>query len=57
MMQEIGSVPGLAINFDANSEDAEKILAEASVIAETKMSSTLPSIPDLQDTTTTNTSI
>ena len=57
MMQDIGSVPGLSMSFDANSEDAEKILAEASVIAETKMSSTLPSIPDLQDTSATNTSI
>ncbi|MGI0092087.1 MAG: Snf7 family protein [Nitrososphaerales archaeon] len=58
MMQEIGSVPGLSLGFDTNSEEAEKILAEASVIAETKMASTLPSIPDLPDATaTTNTSI
>lgn len=57
MMQEIGSVPGMTLSFDTNSEEAEKILAEASVIAETKMASTLPSIPDLPDSTTTNTSI
>lgn len=57
MMQEIGSVPGLMLNFDTNGEEAEKILAEASAIAETKMSSTLPSIPDLPDSSTTNTSI
>ncbi|MCL4518200.1 MAG: Snf7 family protein [Thaumarchaeota archaeon] len=56
MMQEIGSVPGLTMSFETNSEDAEKILAEASVVAETKMSANLPTIPDLQDTTT-NTSI
>ena len=58
MMQEIGGVPGLSMSFDTNGEEAEKLLAEASVIAETKMASTLPTIPDLSDaTTTTNTSI
>jgi division protein CdvB (Snf7/Vps24/ESCRT-III family) len=58
MMQEIGSVPGMNLSFDTNGEEAEKILAEASVIAETKMAGTLPSIPDLpDDTTNTNTSI
>ncbi|MDA4130160.1 MAG: hypothetical protein OK457_05280, partial [Thaumarchaeota archaeon] len=46
MMLDIGSVPGLSMNFDANNEEAEKILAEASVVAETKMASTLPDIPD-----------
>ena len=56
MMQEIGSVPGLNMSFDTNGEEAEKILAEASVIADTKMAGTLPSIPDLPDETT-NTSI
>lgn len=49
MMQEIGSVPGLAMNFDTKDEEAEKIIAEASAIAETKMESTLPSIPDQSD--------
>jgi division protein CdvB (Snf7/Vps24/ESCRT-III family) len=58
MMQEIGSVPGMNMSFDTNGEEAEKILAEASVIAETKMAGTLPSIPDItDDTTSTNTSI
>ncbi len=56
MMQEIGSVPGMNMSFDTNGEEAEKILAEASVIAETKMAGTLPLIPDLPDETT-NTSI
>jgi division protein CdvB (Snf7/Vps24/ESCRT-III family) len=56
MMQEIGSVPGMNMSFDTNGEEAEKILAEASVIAETKMAGTLPNIPDIPDDTT-NTSI
>lgn len=56
MMQEIGTVPGMSMSFDTNGEEAEKILAEASVIAETKMSGSFPSIPDMPDQTT-NTSI
>ena len=56
LMQQIGGVPGMSMNFDTNGEEAEKILAEASAIAETKMASTLPQIPDLPDPTT-NTSI
>jgi len=56
MMQEIGTVPGMSMSFDTNGEEAEKILAEASVIAETKMAGTLPTIPDLPDQTP-NTSI
>ncbi len=43
MMQEIGTVPGMNMSFDTNGEEAEKILAEASVIAETKMSGSFPS--------------
>ena len=46
MMLEVGSVPGLSMNFDSSNEEAEKILAEASVVAETKMASTLPDIPE-----------
>jgi len=46
MMLDIGSVPGLSMNFESNNEEADKILAEASVVAETKMASTLPDIPD-----------
>lgn len=56
MMQDIGSLPGMNFNFDTNSEEAEKILAEASVIAETKMVGTLPNLPDLSEEAT-NTSI
>ena len=46
MMQDIGSVPGLSMNFESNNEEADRILAEASVVAESKMASTLPDIPD-----------
>jgi division protein CdvB (Snf7/Vps24/ESCRT-III family) len=46
MMQDIGSVPGLSMSFESNNEEADKILAEASVVAETKMAATLPDIPD-----------
>lgn len=49
MMQEIGSVPGMSLNFETKDEEAEKILAEASAIAETKMESTLPSVPENSD--------
>ncbi|MFI5420084.1 MAG: Snf7 family protein [Nitrososphaerales archaeon] len=46
MMLDIGSVPGLSMNFDSNNEEADKILAEAAVVAESKMASSLPDIPD-----------
>ena len=46
MMLEVGSVPGMGMSFESNGEEAERILAEASVVAETKMASTLPDIPD-----------
>jgi len=47
MMLDIGSVPGLSMNFESSNEEADRILAEASVVAETKMASTLPDIPDV----------
>ena len=46
MMLDIGSVPGMSMNFEANNEEADKILAEAAVVAESKMASSLPDIPD-----------
>ena len=57
LMQEIGGVPGMSMSFDTNGEEAERILAEASVVAETKMAGNLPTLPDLPDPTTDNTSI
>jgi division protein CdvB (Snf7/Vps24/ESCRT-III family) len=49
LMQEVGNVPS-SFGFDTGvaNEDAEKILAEASVVAETKMNNVLPTIPDLK---------
>jgi division protein CdvB (Snf7/Vps24/ESCRT-III family) len=49
LMQEVGSVPS-SFGFDTGvaNEDAEKILAEASVVAETKMNNILPTLPDLK---------
>jgi division protein CdvB (Snf7/Vps24/ESCRT-III family) len=52
MMTDIGSVPGMSMNFESNGEEAERILAEASVIAETKMASSLPDIPNTELNTT-----
>ena len=48
LMQEIGSVPS-SFRFDLGStnEDAEKILAEASAVAETKMAGNLPTLPNI----------
>jgi division protein CdvB (Snf7/Vps24/ESCRT-III family) len=58
MMLDIGSVPGLSMNFESSNEEADRILAEASVVAETKMASTLPDIPDAAlNGTDTNSSI
>lgn len=60
LMQEIGSISGsIGFNFDSTSEDAEKILAEASAVAESTMASTLPTVPDVaaSDTASTDTSI
>jgi division protein CdvB (Snf7/Vps24/ESCRT-III family) len=49
LMQEVGSVPG-SFGFDTGvaNEGAEKILAEAAVVAESKMNSVLPTLPDLK---------
>jgi division protein CdvB (Snf7/Vps24/ESCRT-III family) len=52
IMLDVGGVPGLSMNFESNGEEAERILAEASVVAETKMASTLPDIPDSTVTST-----
>ncbi len=49
LMQEIGSISGMSgFSFDsATSEEAEKILAEASVVAESKMASNLPNLDNV----------
>jgi division protein CdvB (Snf7/Vps24/ESCRT-III family) len=53
IMMEAGNIPSsMGFSFDTSSEEAEKILAEASAVAETKMASTLPSVPDVEQGTT-----
>jgi len=48
LMQEIGSVPGFTMDSGATSEESEKIIAEASAIAEARMVSNLPSVPSTE---------
>ncbi len=60
LMQEIGSISNIpGFSFDATSEEAEKILAEASVVAESKMSPALPTLEGVtaSDTAAADTSI
>jgi division protein CdvB (Snf7/Vps24/ESCRT-III family) len=60
LVREIGGISGTTgFIFETTSEDAEKILAEASVVAESKMSQNLPDLPDVSatDTAATDTSI
>jgi division protein CdvB (Snf7/Vps24/ESCRT-III family) len=49
LMQEVGRVPS-SFGFDTSvaNEGAEKILAEAAAVAESKMGNVLPNLPDLQ---------
>lgn len=54
LMMEVGSIPSMGFSFDTSNEEAEKIIAEASAVAETKMASNLPSIPDLETATDTS---
>ena len=44
-MVDAGTVGGYSLNFEAANEDAEKILAEASAVAETRMREKFPEIP------------
>jgi division protein CdvB (Snf7/Vps24/ESCRT-III family) len=59
LMREVGSISGISgFNFETTGEDAEKILAEASAVAESKMSQNLPDIPEISsDQSTADTSI
>ena len=45
LMTDAGEMGGNPMKFEANNEEAERILAEASVMAEKKMRDSLPSIP------------
>ncbi len=45
LMFEAGSSSGMSLNFDNVNEDASKILAEAAVVAEQRVSSNFPDLP------------
>ncbi|MBI2125954.1 MAG: hypothetical protein HYU02_01365 [Thaumarchaeota archaeon] len=45
LVTDAGTFGGFFLNVEPNSEDAEKILAEASTVAEHKMASKLPDLP------------
>lgn len=42
---DAGAVTGMTINFESMSEDSQKILEEAAVVAEQKMKDTFPELP------------
>ena len=51
LMQEIGSISGISgFNLETTNEESEKILAEASVVAESKMATSLPTLENLAET-------
>lgn len=45
VIMEAGQSTGLAINFDTTNEDAQKILTEASTVAEQKIKEKFPELP------------
>ncbi len=45
ILVDAGTVGGYSLNFEAANEDAEKILAEASAVAEQRMKDKFPEIP------------
>jgi division protein CdvB (Snf7/Vps24/ESCRT-III family) len=45
ILVDAGTVGGYSLNFEAANEDAEKILAEASAVAEQRMREKFPEIP------------
>lgn len=45
LMFEAGSTSGMSLNFDNVNEDAAKILSEAAVVAEQKISANFPDLP------------
>jgi division protein CdvB (Snf7/Vps24/ESCRT-III family) len=44
---DAGTTGGISLNFDAANEDAEKVLAEASAVAEQRMRESFPEIPSV----------
>jgi len=45
LMMEAGTNSGMSLNFDTVNEDAAKILSEASIVAEQKISASFPDLP------------
>jgi division protein CdvB (Snf7/Vps24/ESCRT-III family) len=45
ILVDAGTVGGYSLNFEAANEDAEKILAEASAVAEARMKERFPEVP------------
>jgi division protein CdvB (Snf7/Vps24/ESCRT-III family) len=56
ILVDAGTVGGYSLNFEAANEDAEKILAEASAVAETRMREKFPEIPSTLPAATESTS-
>ncbi|MFP3282602.1 MAG: Snf7 family protein [Nitrososphaeria archaeon] len=50
ILVDAGQMSGLSVNFETANEDAERILAEASAIAEQRMKEKLPELPTGYDT-------
>ena len=46
LMFDVGQSSGLNINFNSVNEDASKILSEAAIVAEQKISANLPNLPN-----------
>ena len=42
---EAGQLGGFSLNFEVANEEAEKILSEAGVVAESRMKDALPNLP------------
>ena len=51
ILVDAGTVGGYSLNFEAANEDAEKIMAEASAVAESRMKERFPEIPTSLPTT------
>jgi division protein CdvB (Snf7/Vps24/ESCRT-III family) len=45
ILVDAGTVGGYSLNFEAANEDAERILAEASAVAEQRMKEKFPEVP------------
>ena len=55
ILVDAGTVGGYSLNFEAANEDAEKILAEASAVAEQRMKDRFPEVPAVLPSTESST--